>query len=260
MAVRFTIFLSTILKVTKSTSKGHVRGVLHLGMEIEQLAVCVKPLEQVLNPEPLAADVLDLAFVLPIHGFHDQPYQTGRLPGEFLQVDFHRIVRTVNRLPVMDEVAHLHVQQQRLVGILDVECVKVAVLGYHAHIGFTAEMFPGRLHTDDVLRTVCLARYQVGGTQIHVSYGRGENYMYGLVIRDFQTMRGNHLAEADLAAQSLVIISAACCAYAATAPIIRANIIRIFFMCVLDWLVNKWLVSFLFSFFGRVQQQPVSGF
>ena len=31
-------------------------------------------------------------------------------------------------------------------------------------------------------------------------------------------------------------------------------------MCVLDWLVNKWLVSFLFSFFGRVQQQPVSGF
>ena len=178
-------------------------------MEIEQLAVCVKPLEQVLNPEPLAADVLDLAFVLPIHGFHDQPYQTGRLPGEFLQVDFHRIVRTVNRLPVMDEVAHLHVQQQRLVGILDVECVKVAVLGYHAHIGFTAEMFPGRLHTDDVFRTVRLARYQVGGTQIHVSYGRGENYMYSLVIRDFQTMRGNHLAEADLAAQSLVIIPAA---------------------------------------------------
>ncbi len=28
----------------------HVRGVLHLGMEIEQLAVCVKPLEQVLIP------------------------------------------------------------------------------------------------------------------------------------------------------------------------------------------------------------------
>ena len=33
--------------------------------------------------------------------------------------------------------------------------------------------------------------------------------MYSLVIRDFQTMRGNHLAEADLAAQSLVIIPAA---------------------------------------------------
>ena len=70
-------------------------------------------------------------------------------------------------------------------------------------------MHDRRLHADDVLRAVRLARYQVGGTQIHVSYGRGENYMYGLVIRDFQTMRGNHLAEADLAAQSLVIIPAA---------------------------------------------------
>ncbi len=28
--------------------------------------------------------MLDLAFVLPIHGFHDKTYQTGRLPGEFL--------------------------------------------------------------------------------------------------------------------------------------------------------------------------------
>ena len=186
-----------------------MRGVLHLGMEIEQLAVRVKPLEQVLHPEPFAADVLDLALVLFMHGLHNQPYQAGRLSGEFLQVDFHRVVRAVHRLPVMDEVAHLHIQQQRLVGILDVEGVKVPVFGNHAHIGLAVEMFPGCLHTDDILRTVCLARYQIWGTQIYISYRGRENHVDGLIVSDFQAVRGNHLAESDFTAQSIVIIPAA---------------------------------------------------
>ncbi len=77
----------------------------------------------------------------------------------------------------MDEVAHLHVQQQRLVGILDVECVKVAVLGYHAHIGFTAEMFPGRLHTDDVFRTVALPAIRLGEPKSTYLTGEGKLYV-----------------------------------------------------------------------------------
>ena len=178
-------------------------------MEIDQFAVRIKSFKQILHSEPFAADMLDLAFVLFIHGFHDQPYQTGRLPGEFLQVDFHRIVRTVHGLSVMDEVAHFHIQQQRLVGILDIECIEVAVFGNYAHVCLAPEMFPGCLHTDHIFRTVRLARYQIGRTQVHISHGRGKNNMYGLVICDFQTVWGNHPAESDLAAQSFIIIPAA---------------------------------------------------
>ena len=55
---------------------------------------------------------------------------------------------------------------------------------------------------------VRLAGNQVGGTEIHILDGRGENHVYGLVVSDFQTMRRYHPAEAYLAAQPLEIISA----------------------------------------------------
>ena len=71
----------------------------------------------------------------------------------------------------MDEVAHLHIQQQRLVGILDIERVKIPVLGNHAHVRLVTEMLPRGLHPDHVLRAVSLAGYQVGGTEVHVLDG-----------------------------------------------------------------------------------------
>ena len=45
-----------------------------------------------------------------------------------------------------------------------------AVLRDDAHVRFRAEAPYRRLHADDVLRTVRLARYKVGRTQIHIAH------------------------------------------------------------------------------------------
>ena len=131
----------------------------------------IEPFEQVLHAEPLAADVLHSPLVLSVHGLHDQAHQPGRLVTQFLQINLHRVVGTVHRLPVVDEVAHLHIQQQRFVGVLDIERVKVPVLGNHAHVRLVAEMLHRGLHPDHVIRAVSLAGYQVGGTEVHVLDG-----------------------------------------------------------------------------------------
>lgn len=57
--------------------KGHIRGVLYLGMEIKQVIMGVYPFEQILDTETLTADMTDTALVILIHGFHDKTYQTG---------------------------------------------------------------------------------------------------------------------------------------------------------------------------------------
>ena len=95
----------------------------------------------------------------------------------------------------MDEITHLHIQQQRLIGILHVEGIEVPVFGYYRHIGLLPEI-------------ACrgLAGYQVCRTEIHILDRSRENDMDGLVIRYFQSVRRNHLAETDLAGQPLIII------------------------------------------------------
>ena len=134
----------------------------------------IKSFKQILHSEPFAADVLDLAFVLFIHGFRDQPYQTGRLPGEFLQVDFHRIVRTVHGLSVMDEVAHFHIQQQRLVGILDVECIKLPSSVITLMFVSLRKCFRVAFTRITFSAPSALPAIRLGGTQVHISHGRGE--------------------------------------------------------------------------------------
>ena len=62
----------------------------------------------------------------------------------------------------MDEVAHLHVEQQRFGGVLHVEGIETPVLRDDGHVGLVREVPYGSLHADDVFRTVRLARYQVG--------------------------------------------------------------------------------------------------
>ena len=108
----------------------------------------------------------------------------------------------------MNKITHLHIKQQRFIGILDIEGVKISVFRDHAHIRLITKMLSGRFHTDHIFRAVRLSGNQVGGTEIHILDGRGENHVYGLVVSDFQTMRRYHPAEAYLAAQPLEIISA----------------------------------------------------
>ena len=62
----------------------------------------------------------------------------------------------------MDEVAHLHVEQQRFGGVFHVEGVETPVLRDDGHVGFVREIPHGSLHADDVLRTVGFARNQIG--------------------------------------------------------------------------------------------------
>ena len=44
----------------------YIRCVLHLRMEVEQTIVGVESTQQILDAERLAADVLDVAFVVPL--------------------------------------------------------------------------------------------------------------------------------------------------------------------------------------------------
>ena len=79
-------------------------------MEIKQTVVRINPLQDILDAEALAADMLHQTFVVVIDGLHDQPYQQRGLAAEFRKVDFLRVVRPVHRLAIMDEVFHLDIQ------------------------------------------------------------------------------------------------------------------------------------------------------
>ena len=162
--------------------KRHVALVLDFRVEIQQSVVRIDSFQQVLYAETLAADVLHLTLVLLVDGLHDKSHQHRTLAAQFLQVNLLRIVRTVYRLAVVDEVAHLHVEQQRLLGILHVEGIEAAVLRDDAHVRLVLEVLHGRLHTDHVLRTVRLARYQVGRAQIHIAHLCRKDDVYGLVV------------------------------------------------------------------------------
>ena len=177
-------------------------------MKVQQVIMGIKPPKQELDPETFTADMSDPSFVLPVHGLHNQAYQTRGLIAQFLQIDFHGIVRTVHRFTVMDEIAHLHVQQERFIHIPDIERVKISIFSDHAHVRLIPEMLFSSFHTDHVLRRIRLSGYQIGGPQVHI-LDRGRKYdMYRFIISDFQPVRGYHPAKADLAAQSLKKIPA----------------------------------------------------
>ncbi len=130
----------------------------------------VDAFQDVLYAETLAADVLHLALVLLVDGLHDKAHQHRAFAAQLLQVYLLRVVRTVHRLAVVDEVAHLHVEQQRFLGIFHVEGVETAVLGDDGHIRLVLEVLDGRLHTDDVLRSVGFPGYQVRRAQVDVAH------------------------------------------------------------------------------------------
>ena len=88
----------------------HVGLVAQFRMEVQQSVVRIQPFEQVLNTEGLAADVLHRPLVLLVNGFHDEPYQHRAFASEFLEIDFHGVVRTVYALPIVDEVRHFHIE------------------------------------------------------------------------------------------------------------------------------------------------------
>ena len=88
----------------------HIRLVAYLRVEIEQPVVGVNTAQEVLDAESLAADVLDMAFVLLMDALVDQLYELGGFTAQFLQVDVKRVVRTVHLAAVMDEILHLDVQ------------------------------------------------------------------------------------------------------------------------------------------------------
>ena len=177
-------------------------------MKVQQVIMNIKPLEQELHPETFTTDMSDPSLVLPVHGLHNQAYQTRGFITQFLQIDFHGIVRTVHCFPVMNEVTHLHVQQERFIRILDIKRVEISIFSDHAHVRLIPEMLFSRFHTDHVLCSIRLSGYQIGGPQVHI-LDRGRKYdMHRFIISDFQSVRGYHPAKADLAAQPLKKIPA----------------------------------------------------
>lgn len=124
-----------------------------------------------------------------------------------LQINFHRVVRAVHRLPVMNKITHLHIKQQRFIGILDIEGVKfpssvITLIFVSLRKCFLAAFTRITFSAPSALPAIRLV-------EPRSTYLMGEeNHVYGLVVSDFQTMRRYHPAEAYLAAQPLEIISA----------------------------------------------------
>ena len=104
----------------------------------------------------------------------------------------------------MDEILHLHIQDQRLVGILDIESVEAAALGDDRYVGLVAEPLYGRFHADHVLRSVSLPRDKVGRAEIHILHRCREDDMDRLVVSHFQTVRGNHAVERQFFGKTVV--------------------------------------------------------
>ena len=104
----------------------------------------------------------------------------------------------------MDEVAHLHIQKQRLIRIFHIESIKRAVLRNYGHVGFTGEVPDGSLHTDDVLRTVGFPGNQVGRAQVHIAHFRGEEDMHGLAVCHLQTVGRYHAVKGQFPGQTVV--------------------------------------------------------
>ena len=83
--------------------------------------------------------MLHTTLVLLPDALHHQSHQHRTLRAKFLQVDVHRVVRTVHCLTVVDEVRHLYVQDTGLTGILHVKAVIGPVLSYDAHVRLALE-------------------------------------------------------------------------------------------------------------------------
>lgn len=144
----------------------HVEGdmalVLDFRVEIQQPSVCIDAPKQVLHAETLAADVFYDASVLFVDGLHDEPHEHRTFAAQLVQIDLLRVVRTVRALPVVDDVRHLPVEQERLVGIAHVKGVEAAVFGDDAHVRLPLKALDGGFHTDDILRSVHLPGDKVG--------------------------------------------------------------------------------------------------
>ena len=174
------------------------------GVEINQSAVRIDALEQVLHPETLAADVLDSSSVLPVNGLHDEPHEHRALAAQFVKVHLLRIVRTVRTFTVVDEVRHLHVEQQRLVGIAHVESVEAAIFGDDAHVRLPLKALDGGFYADDILRSVRLTGNEVGRAEVYVAHFCGEEDVHCLSVGHFQPMGRYHPLEGQLPRQPVI--------------------------------------------------------
>jgi len=167
----------------------------------------VDTFEEVLYPETLATDMLDLAAVILVNGLHDQFDQQRRFASQLLQIDVQRVIGAVYRLPVMQEVRHLDRQFHRLVGILDIEAVIGPVLGNDRKVALAREITQGRLYTQHVFRAVGFRRQKIRRPQIDVTDGRGENHMHGLAERHLQRVGRDNPVESQRTGKTVVQIA-----------------------------------------------------
>ena len=108
----------------------------------------------------------------------------------------------------MNKITHLHIKQQRFIGILDIGGVKfpssvITLIFVSLRKCFLAAFTRITFSAPSALPAIRLVEPR--STYL---MGEGKIDMYGLVVSDFQTMRRYHPAEAYLAAQPLEIISA----------------------------------------------------
>ena len=176
-------------------------------MEVEQTIVGVESTQQILDAERLTADVLDVAFVVLVDSLADKVYQLRRLTAKLLQIDVESIVRTVHLTAIVNEVLHLDIQEQRLIGVLHIEGVETATLGNHRHIGLISEVLDCSLHTNHILRAIGLACNKVRRAEIHIAYCRREDDVSSLVVCHLQAVRRNHTVKGQLLCQTVINVT-----------------------------------------------------
>ena len=148
--------------------------------------------------------MLDCSSVLPVNGLHDEPHKHRALAAQFVQVDLLRIVRTVRALPVVNDVRHLHVEQQRLVGIAHIKSVEAAIFGDDAHVRLPLKALDSGFHADDILRSVRLTGDEVGRAEVYVAHLCGEEDVHRFSVGHFQPVGRYHPLEGQLSRQSVI--------------------------------------------------------
>ena len=151
--------------------------------------------------------MLYLAAVVLVDRLHNELHQQRRFAAQLFHVYFERIIGTVHRLAVVQEVGHFDRQLHRFVGILDVEGVIGAVFRYHREVALAREVAQGRLDAQNVLRAVGFGGQQVCRPQIDVADGRGENNVRGLVEGHLQRVRRDHAVEGQRTGQPAEVVA-----------------------------------------------------
>ncbi len=107
----------------------------------------------------------------------------------------------------MEEVGHFDTEQQRFFGEFDVKCVVATIFSNDRKIGFLLERLESRFDAQHILRTVGESGNEILIAQVHIGDLSREDDVRGLVVANFQCVRGDHSVKTDFAGKSVEFVA-----------------------------------------------------